>query len=177
MRIDRVRKSSAGIEGRFMDEKERAALRRARKLAVKLDLNADLNGRKGTIISAVATLSGGDSKTLKSNSSTSADGRDNGCSSRSPGGEDTGVRDLFVGRDFRPRTERRGVSTDCMGSVTNESVSDGRDSNETALVENGEAIVLSPMDMSSSPSKSSGGLKRRSNGPRMKLRLSSFSVS
>lgn len=66
-----------------------------------------------------------------------------------------------------------------MVSVVKESVNEGidcTDSYETVLVERGDAMVLSPMDMSSS-SKSSGGLSKTSRGPLMKLRLSSFSDS
>jgi hypothetical protein len=100
--IERVRKSSGGIDGIFMFEKERAAFRRARRLEVKLDLKADLKGRKASLIPPFfSSVSGEESNTLKSSSSVSSS-IDNGCSSRFPGGEDTGVSDLLVGCILRP---------------------------------------------------------------------------
>lgn len=47
VRIDRVRKSSGGMDGKLMLEKDLAAERKARKEAVKFDLNADRSGLKG----------------------------------------------------------------------------------------------------------------------------------
>lgn len=100
--IERVRKSSGGIDGMFMLPKERAAFRRARRLEVKLDLKADLKGRKASLIPPFfSSVSGEGSNTLKSSSSVSSS-CDSGCSSLFPGGEDTGVSDLLVGCILRP---------------------------------------------------------------------------
>lgn len=174
VRIERVRKSSAGIEGIFMVEKDLAALRSARRLAVKFDLNADLNGPN--ILGSFLSSTGEASKTVKSKFSESVSHRYSGCSSCSPGGEDTGVRDFLVGRSLRPLGALYGVSPgDSIPPVENESVRDGTDSQETVReVDIGDAMVLSPMDRSSS-SKSSGGLNKTSRGPLMKFKLSSFS--
>lgn len=80
-----------------------------------------------------------------------------------------------MGRTLRPRDVLHGVSRGDRESVEKESVRDGTDSHDTAReVDKGDAMVLSPMEKSSS-SKSSGGLSRTSRGPLMKLRLSSFS--
>lgn len=177
VRIDRVRKSSGGMEGMFIEEKERAAFRRARRLAVKFDLKADLIGWKASLIPLFfSSLSGEESNTLKSSSSKSDARRERGCCSNSPGGEDTGVKELLVGLILRPRVTLCGLSTEENVSVENESVREGTDSQETVRVDNGDAIVLSPMDRLSS-SMSSGGLNSTSSGPLMKLRLSSFSDS
>lgn len=172
--MDRVRKSSAGTEGMFMAEKERAAFRSARRLAVKLDLKADLKGPN--ILAVVFSSSSGEaSKAGSDKSSKSALSRESGSSSCLPGGDDTGVRVLLVGRTLRPRDALYGVSRGDRESVEKESVREGTDSHDTAReVDKGDAIVLSPIDKLSS-SKSSGGLSSTSRGPLMKLRLSSFS--
>lgn len=74
VKIDRVRKSSAGTEGIFMAEKDRAAFRSARRLAVRLDLKADLNGPN--ILAAVVSSSSGEaSKAASDRSSRSASSR------------------------------------------------------------------------------------------------------
>lgn len=125
--IERVRKSSGGIDGMFMFEKERAAFRRARRLEVRLDLKADLKGRKASLIPPFfSSVSGEASNTLKSSSSVSSS-TDSGCSSLFPGGEDTGVSDLLVGCILRPLTGVWGVPTDESVSVEKESVNDGID--------------------------------------------------
>lgn len=80
VRIDLVRKSSAGIEGMFMVEKERAAFRSARRLAVRFDLKADLNG-PNILGPFFSSPSGEASNTVKSSSSNSASHRYKGCSS------------------------------------------------------------------------------------------------
>lgn len=72
VRMDRVRKSSGGIDARVREEKDLAAERMARRDAVKLDLNADLRGNREKVPSRFALVpSAGDSKTLKSSSSMS----------------------------------------------------------------------------------------------------------
>lgn len=103
VRRDRVRKSSGGIDVRFMFENDFAAFRNARNEAVKFDLKADLSGRNAERGSAgFSWLVGLSSNTLKSNSSTLGLGIERGCCSRSPGGEDTGVMVRLVGRILRP---------------------------------------------------------------------------
>ena len=47
VRIDRVRKSSGGIDGKLMAEKDLAADRKALSDAVRFDLNADFKGLNG----------------------------------------------------------------------------------------------------------------------------------
>lgn len=158
----------------FMAEKERAAFRSARRLAVKLDLKADLKG-PNMLAAFFSPSSGEASNTASDRSSRSASSRKRGCSSRLPGGDDTGVRFLLMGRTRRPRDALWGVSRGDRESVEKESVRDGTDSHDTAReLDKGDAMVLSPIDKSSS-SKSSGGLSRTSRGPLMKLKLSSFS--
>jgi hypothetical protein len=78
VRIDLVRKSSGGMEGKFNDEKDRAAWRKARSEAVRLDLKADFKGLNGDLIPPSRPCVGDLSNTLKSNSSISTSGLDNG---------------------------------------------------------------------------------------------------
>jgi hypothetical protein len=78
VKIDLVRKSSGGIEERFNEEMDRAADRKARKEAVKLDLNADFKGLNGNRIPDSRSCFGDSSKTLKSNCSIPIRGPDSG---------------------------------------------------------------------------------------------------
>lgn len=78
VKIDLVRKSSGGIEERFNEEMDRAADRKARKEAVKLDLNADFKGLNGNRIPDSLSCLGDSSKTLKSNCSIAIRGPDSG---------------------------------------------------------------------------------------------------
>lgn len=81
VRMDRVKKSSAGTEGMFMAEKERAAFRNTRRLAVRFDLKASLNGPN--ILAPFFSSSPGEaSNTVKPRSSKSVSCLESGCSSR-----------------------------------------------------------------------------------------------
>lgn len=181
VRIDRVRKSSGGIEGKFMLENERAAWRRARREAVKFDLNADFRGRTGTLISALLSLGSGEPwKTRKSNSSTSIrgvrGGAESGCSSRCPGGDETGSSERRVGVDFRRLEGAYGDSIDDSVSVVKESAREGMDSTDTVRVESADPMLLSDGE-TSSHSSSSGALNSTSKGLLSNVKLSSFSDS
>lgn len=57
VRIDRVRKSSGGMDGKLMPEKDLAADRRALRDAVRFDLKADLNGLNGCDVCDLAGCS------------------------------------------------------------------------------------------------------------------------
>jgi hypothetical protein len=174
--MDLVRKSSGGIEGKLRFEKERAAWRRARNDAVRLDLKADFSGLKGeSFFSGATSLS---SKTLKSNCSMLGACNDNGWSSAvsEPGGDDTGVRERRVGRTLFLLPGVWGVPNEESVSVAYELHSEGMDSRETVLVESTEPIVLSQSDISSD-SRSSGAIKRISNGLLLSVKLNSFSDS
>jgi hypothetical protein len=78
VRIDLVRKSSGGMEGKFSEEKDRAACRKARSEAVKLDLKADFKGVNGNLVPVSRFCVGDLSNTRKSSSSISTSGLDNG---------------------------------------------------------------------------------------------------
>lgn len=103
VRMDRVRKSSGGIEAKLMTEKDLAADRRALSDAVRLDLKADLSGLKGCKNCDLTGWFSGRSNTRKSNSSTSMLSPAKGCSSSVPGGDKTGSSDFRIGLNLRPR--------------------------------------------------------------------------
>jgi hypothetical protein len=98
VRIDRVSRSSGGTEDAVNVESDRAAERKARSDAVRLDLKAALRGRK-TVSSDLSTSSAEATRASNSSSSSlSTSGSDQrGCSGCLPGGEDTGSRDRLGG--------------------------------------------------------------------------------
>lgn len=171
VRMDRVSKSSAGTEDAVNDDSDRAADRNARRDAVKLDLNAVLSGRN-TVSGCLSASTGDGAKT--SNSTSSISGLTHrGCSSFSPGGEDTGSKDLLGWRNLLPLGVT-GLSTE--GSVVpKESPRDGRLSKEPALVDRADVKQLSLVTDASSSKTSSGGLIKTSMGlrPREDARLNS----
>lgn len=177
VRIDRVSKSSGGIEGKLMDEIDLAADRRARSEAVKLDLKAYFSGLKGCSNWDLGGSASGCWQTVKSNSPRSRSSIASGCSSGLPGGDTTGSSDLRIGLNRLLREAGLalpGVSTDDTNSVANESPKEGIESIEMVLVEKVEPSPLSDM-LSSSLRKSSVGPNNMSIGLRLSDQLSSFS--
>lgn len=102
VRMDREIRSSGGMVGKLMLEKDLAADRRARSDAVRLDLKAALSGLKGSLKMDMGGSSMGFSAMSCSSSSTPTD---SGCSSlKMCGGERTGSRDFRAG--LRVRCDR-----------------------------------------------------------------------
>ena len=134
--IDLVRKSSGVIIGVVIDENDLAADRKARNEAVRFDLKADLRGGESiSILGVSCSLDWGLWKTLKSSSSMSISGADNGWSSTalSTGGEENIRR---VGEERLPL--ELGVTRelrDGEASLTDSSSNDGMDSHDTVLVD------------------------------------------
>ena len=133
--IDLVRKSSGVIIGVVRAENDFAADRKARNETVRFDLKADLRGGSTRILEFSCSLGCGLSKTLKSSSSMSISGTDNGWSSTafSTGGEESVRR---VGKDRLPLG--LGVTRelrDGEASLTDSLSNDGIDSHDTVLVD------------------------------------------
>lgn len=174
VRIDRVRKSSGGIDGKLMLEKDLAADRSARSDAVRLDLNTARSGLKGREDDESVSATSASCNETKSSSSKSTALTASGCSSVVSDGERTGSRVLRIGLAILLRAEGlglRGDSIDDTISVTKESPKDGIESAEMVLV------MAEPI-LAISSSKLSGGDSNRSMGlPLLKVRLSSFSES
>lgn len=97
--IDRVRKSSGGMEDAVNEEIDRAAERSARSDAVRLDLKTDLNGT-AIADSFFSIESGAGLKTVKSSRSTSC--LERGSAGFSPGGDDTGSKERLGCRNLPP---------------------------------------------------------------------------
>lgn len=161
VRIDRVRRSSAGTEDAVNDDSDRAADRNARRDAVRFDLKAVLSGRN-TVSDSLSAATGDGGKTSNSTSSISGFTH-KGCSSFSPGGEDTGSRDLRGWRNLLPLGGVTGLSTE--GSVVpKESPNDGRLSREPGIVDRADVKQLSLLMEASSSKTSFGGLIKTSIG-------------
>lgn len=110
VRMERVKKSSGGIDVRLRLESDRAAFRSARRDAVKLDLKAERSGCKRASVVFARGSADDDWKTRKSRLSIlvsaslsllSELSADRGSALHSPGGDETGVMDRRVGRTFR----------------------------------------------------------------------------
>jgi hypothetical protein len=172
VKMDRVSKSSAGTEDVVKDDSDRAADRSARSDAVRLDLKAVFSGKK-TVSGSLSTSTGEGLNTSNSTSSISGFTH-KGCSSFSPGGDETGSSDRLGGRNLL-HLGVRGLSTD--GSVVpKESPNDGKLSREPARVDRADVKQLSLVTEASSSKNSSGGLKSTSIGlrPNEDARLSSW---
>lgn len=176
VRIDRVKKSSGGIEGKLIAEKDLAADLRARSEAVKLDLKTDLSGLKGLRNWDLETFSSGSVDNLISNSSSSRSPPAKGCSSTEPGGDTTGSRDLRIGVDLLRRDNGLGVLgvSKERPSLVKDSSNDGIESMEYVLVDMAEPMLQS-LTLSSSSMASWGGERSMSSGLRLRDQLRSFS--
>jgi hypothetical protein len=130
-----VRKSSGVIIGAVRLENDRAADLKAFNEDVKLDLKADWRlGASNSISGFFSSFSCGRWKTLKSSSSTSMSGTDNGWSSDplSLGGDET-CCSRRTGNDLLPR--ELGVMREGDASLMDSSSNEGMDSLDMVLVE------------------------------------------
>lgn len=101
VRIERVMRSSGGIDGKLMLEKDLAADRSARSDAVRLDLKTARSGLNWMNWYEVVWSSSGLGRFSESSSSSSRDGSgESGCSSMLSGGERIGPSDLRMGLAF-----------------------------------------------------------------------------
>jgi len=162
--IDLVRKSSGVIIGVVMLEIDLAADRRARSDAVRFDLKADFCRGAGKVSTFSLPLPSGFLKTLKSSSSMSSTGSDNGWSAiLSPGGEEIGSS-FRVGKERLPREDGvTGNPGDSEASPIEPSIREGTESVDNVRLDryDGDPVSLSKVSASVRPS---GGLNSKSIG-------------
>lgn len=162
--IDLVRKSSGVIIGVVRLEIDLAADRRARSDAVRFDLKADFCRGAGKISTFSLPLPSGFLKTLKSSSSISSTGSNNGWSAMlSPGGEEIGSS-FRVGKDRLPRED--GVTGNPGGSEASPMEPSMREGTESVDNVRPDRYDGDPVSLSkgSASVRSSGGLNSKSIG-------------
>lgn len=134
--IDLVKKSSGRMVGAARLEMLFAAERRARREAVRLDLNADLGLGDG--VSSFLSFASGLVKTRKSSSSTSIGSESGWSVTISKGGEFAGLLSCFLVGVTRRRPRKEGVRgkpEDSEASPLEESISEGVESEDMVVLD------------------------------------------